>query len=121
MLDTLVDKVDLFVVWLNRMGNVEYVNPYFLEITGYEADEVVGKDWFASFLPKSVTYDVQGTFLEILKNYAEPGYDNPVITKSGQMVGVKWHNVRLVDTGGKVVGSLSIGIVDPEKMTPPQK
>lgn len=109
-MESLVDNIDLVVVGLNRMGNVEYVNPYYLEITGYEPDEVMGKDWFANFIPQSTTYDTQGFFLELLKNDFEPLYENPIILKDGTMLPISWHNVRLVDLDGKVYGSFSIGV-----------
>jgi PAS domain S-box-containing protein len=91
------------------MGNVDYINPYFLELTGYEADEVMGMDWFDKFLPKAVTYDVQGAFLEVLKNNFHPYYENPILTKSGKEKMIAWYNVRLIDKDGKISGSLSIG------------
>jgi PAS domain S-box-containing protein len=103
------DNVNLIVVGLNRMGNVDYINPYFLELTGFEADEVIGQDWFDKFLPKAVTYDVQGAFLEVLKNNFHPYYENPVLTKKGEERMIAWYNVRLVDHAGKITGSLSIG------------
>src|SRR2546430_13141929 len=31
---------------LDANGAVEYVNPFFLNLTGYRSDEVFGKDWF---------------------------------------------------------------------------
>jgi PAS domain S-box-containing protein len=110
MWETLFDKVNLIVVGLNRMGNVEYINPYFLELTGYEADEVIGKDWFDKFLPNTVTYDVQGAFLEVLKNNFHPQYENPILTRDGEERMIEWYNVRLVDRSGKITGSLSIGV-----------
>lgn len=109
MWENLFDKVNLIVVGLNRMGNVDYINPYFLELTGYEADEVMGQDWFDRFLPKAVTYDVQGAFLEVLKNNFHPYYENPILAKDGEERMIAWYNVRLVDDQGKISGSISIG------------
>ncbi len=48
---SLLDNVRLIVVGLSCQGQVEYVNPYFLEATGYTLEEVIGKDWFTNFLP----------------------------------------------------------------------
>ena len=110
MWESLFDRVNLIVVGLNRMGNVDYINPYFLELTGYEADEVIGKDWFDKFLPNTVTYDVQGAFLEVLKNNFHPQYKNPILTKAGEERMIEWFNVRLVDQNGKISGSISIGV-----------
>jgi len=107
---TLTNNIDLIVVGLNRMGNVDYINPYFLDLTGYEADEVIGKDWFDTFLPKNESFKVQSAFLEILKNDFHPYYTNSVRLKTGVEIMVIWYNVRLLEPDGRISGSLSIGI-----------
>ena len=107
---TLLENVDLIVVGLNRMGNVEYVNPYFLELTGYKENKVIGRDWFNKFLPRSEAYDVQGAFLEVLEHNFHPSYKNSIVTKSGEERLIKWYNVRITDRKGKMTGSMSIGM-----------
>jgi PAS domain S-box-containing protein len=109
MWETLFENVNLIVVGLNRMGNVDYVNPFFCEFTGFEPEEILGKDWFDHFVPKTHAYDVQGAFLEILKSDFHPHYENPIICKSGEEKMISWYNVRLTDRRGKIVGSFSIG------------
>lgn len=107
--EILFENVNLIVVGLNRMGNVDYVNPFFCEFTGYDPEEVIGKDWFDNFVPGSYSYDVQGAFLEILKNDFHPHYENPIVMKSGDERMISWYNVRMTDRRGKIVGSFSIG------------
>jgi PAS domain S-box-containing protein len=106
---TLFENVNLIVVGLNRMGSVDYVNPYFCEFTEYGPEEVIGKDWFDNFVPGAYAYDVQGAFLEVLKNDFHPHYENPIVTKSGEEKMISWYNVRLTDLRGKIIGSFSIG------------
>jgi len=105
-----LEQVDIFVVGLNRMGNVDYINPYFLLKTGYKSEEVLGKDWFDRFLPKRESYQVQSAFLEIIKNDFHPTYKNSIVDYSGNEIPVAWYNVRLTDDSDRIVGSLSIGV-----------
>ncbi|MEW6491716.1 MAG: PAS domain-containing protein [Cyanobacteriota bacterium] len=51
---SLLENVQLLVVGLDPRGNVEYVNPFFLSLTGYTQAEVLGKNWFENFLPPSL-------------------------------------------------------------------
>ncbi len=44
-----VEHSPVVVVILDRDGNVEYVNPRFTEVTGYDADEIVGAGWSSLF------------------------------------------------------------------------
>lgn len=104
------DRIDVIVVVLDRMGHVEFINPYFLRLTGFRKDEVTGKDWFAFFLPSKEHYDVQGAFVEIIEHEHHPRYRNLILTKNGQEKMIDWHNIRLYDKLGQVSGSFSIGI-----------
>lgn len=117
----IINEADLIVVELNRMGNVESANPYFYLLTGYEENEVIGKDWFEFFLPPKEYYKVQGAFVEILEYEFHPKYLNPILTKEKKERMIQWYNIRTHDIQGKINGSLSIGLditdMENEKVT----
>lgn len=39
-----VEQCRVSIVFTDRAGQIEYVNPYFCQLTGYSADEVIGKN-----------------------------------------------------------------------------
>lgn len=43
-LSTAVEQSPNVVVITNKEGNIEYVNPHFTEVTGYQAEEVIGRN-----------------------------------------------------------------------------
>jgi PAS domain S-box-containing protein len=106
----LIYESDIIVVGLNRMGQVEFINPYFYKLTGYHEDEVVGKDWFEFFIPPKDFFDVQSTFIEILEYDFHPQYYNPILTKNNGERMIRWFNIRSHNEQGIITGSLSIGI-----------
>jgi len=106
----LINESEIIVVGLNRMGHVEFVNPYFFELTGFTKEEVMGKDWFEFFIPPADNYKVQGAFVEILSYEFHPHYFNPILTKHKGQKMIRWFNVRNRDAAGKITGSLSVGI-----------
>jgi PAS domain S-box-containing protein len=106
----LVNQASVIIVVLNRMGNVDYINPYFIKISGYSEDEVVGKDWFEFFVPSDQHYDVQSAFIEILEYDFHAHYRNPILTKNQEKRQIDWYNVRLRGSNDQVVGSISIGM-----------
>jgi PAS domain S-box-containing protein len=112
----LVNEAKVIVVGLNRMGHVEFINPFFLEFTGYKEDEVMGKDWFEFFLPREQYNEVQGAFIEILEFEFHPNHINPILTKTREEKMIKWYNVRTRDQDGIIIGSLSIGVDVTEDM-----
>jgi PAS domain S-box-containing protein len=105
-----VEQSNVIVVTLNRMGHVEYINPYFLRLTGFRENEVVGNDWFEFFVPSEQHYDVQSAFIEILEFDFHSKYRNPIVTKYQEQRMIEWHNVRLRSNSAQVTGSISIGI-----------
>lgn len=106
---SLLDNVQLIVVGLDQNGNVEYINPFFLQLTGYTEEEVLGKYWFDHFLPPGQKSSVQASFQEILEKDFHPYYQNSIVTKPGEERMIAWSNTLLRSTEGKPIGTISIG------------
>lgn len=106
---SLLDNVQLIVVGLDEAGIVNYVNPFYLTLTGYTRSEVIGKNWFANFLPLSIQQSLYSLFADELHHHAHPYYQNPILTKSGEERFVAWNNTVLQDSAGNTIGTISIG------------
>lgn len=106
---SLLDNVQLIVVGLDIEANVNYVNPFFLKITGYTNLEVIGKNWFENFLPGSLQESVKIVFSEVLAHKFHPYYQNFILTKSGEERFIAWNNTMLQDSEGNIIGTISIG------------
>jgi PAS domain S-box-containing protein len=108
-LRTLFETVNLIVLMLDANARVDYVNPYFLSLTGYTRDEAFGSNWLERFLPKAQQAELSSVFLELLENDFHPHYQNPIVTKAGEERMISWHNTVLRDAQGRPTGTLSIG------------
>lgn len=106
---SLLDNVRLIVVGLNHEGKVEYINPFFLTTTGYELNEVLGKDWFSNFLPQQEQEQVNRVFLDILQEDFYPHYQNAILTKTGKERVIAWNNTLLRNQAGEIIGVIGIG------------
>jgi PAS domain S-box-containing protein len=106
---SLLGNVQLIVVGLDHNGNVEYINPFFLQLTGYTEEEVLGKYWFAHFLPSSQKPTVEIYFEEVLEQDFHPHYQNSVVTKLGEERMIAWSNTLLKNLEGQPIGTISIG------------
>ncbi|NJM60480.1 MAG: PAS domain S-box protein [Oscillatoriales cyanobacterium RU_3_3] len=106
---SLLENVQLIVVGLDRSGNINYINPFFLKITGYTYPEVLGKNWFENFLPSSSKQSIQTIFSEVMTENGHPYYRNSILTKSGEERFIAWNNTTLQDSEGNIVGNISIG------------
>lgn len=106
---SLLDHVQLIVVGLDPLGQINYVNPFFLSLTGYTEDEVLGQNWFENFLPKSCQDTVQTICREVLNQNLHPYHQNVILSKSGEERFIAWNNTRLQDLTGATIGIISIG------------
>ncbi|MCC3450737.1 MAG: PAS domain S-box protein [Microcoleus sp. PH2017_39_LGB_O_B] len=106
---SLLENVQLIVVGLDASGNINYVNPFFVGLTGYTHEEVLGKNWFENFFPSSSIKSTEADFLQLLTHNAHPYYRNVILTKSGEERFIAWNNTTLQDSDGTVIGSISIG------------
>jgi PAS domain S-box-containing protein len=106
----LLENTELIVVGLNRMGQVEFLSPYFYELTGYKREEVIGKDWFEFLIPPEEYFNVQGAFVEVLAYEFHPHYVNSILTKDKEKRMIRWFNARTHDSEGVITGSISIGV-----------
>jgi PAS domain S-box-containing protein len=106
---SLLDNVQLIVIGLDHYGHVEYANPFFLKLTGYPLEEVLGKSWFDHFLSRSQGRSTKLIFQEVLEHDLHSHYQNPIVTKAGEDRMIAWSNTVLQDTSGHAIGTISIG------------
>jgi len=106
-----LDIVGSMIVALDTKGRVTMINKRVSEILGYEQDEVVGKPWFFSFMPKGASKNARARFREIIKGKIKKNeYSEwPVLSASGAEKIISWHNTVLKDEKGNIVGTLSAG------------
>ncbi|MGB3405040.1 MAG: PAS domain S-box protein [Microcoleaceae cyanobacterium] len=106
---SLLENVRLSVVGLNAQGTVEYVNSFFLELTGYSRMEVLGKNWFKMFLRPAEQQSIYQNFQQLLQQDIHNYCQNIILTKQGQEKIIAWNNTRLQSTDGITIGTMNIG------------
>jgi PAS domain S-box-containing protein len=106
---TLFDTVHLIVLGLDLTGRVDYVNPFFLRLTGYTREEVIGQRWAERFVPAELEAELEAVRTKLLEGGAYPHHQNPILTRSGEKRMISWSNTVLRDTSGRPSGTLSIG------------
>lgn len=106
-----LDIAGAIIVVIDKSGKVILINKKGSEILGHSQEDIVGKDWFANFIPKRNRSQVKDIFSKIIsgkEDFSEYN-ENPVLTKQGEERLISWHNTILRDGQGKVAASLSSG------------
>jgi PAS domain S-box-containing protein len=78
-------------------------------IYGWPREEVMGKDYLTTFLPKEIREAVSADIRKVLKGMPPCAYENEVIDRNGGRHTLLWSVTRIVVGKGNVQGLLVIG------------
>lgn len=101
----------MFIV-IDRNGDVQLINRKGAEILGYPPEEIVGKNWYATFLPSPIRNEVSSRLGHIMVEEIHSGdeiAENLVLTKGGEYRRILWHNTVIRNADGMITGTLSSG------------
>jgi two-component system, OmpR family, phosphate regulon sensor histidine kinase PhoR len=106
-----LDIAGVIMMALNRMGEITLINKKGCEVLEYTEEELIGKNWFLTCLPNDIKNDVYEVFKRLISGEIEKAefYENPVLTKSGKLKTIAWHNAYLLDNDGNIIATLSSG------------
>jgi diguanylate cyclase (GGDEF)-like protein/PAS domain S-box-containing protein len=105
----MADFAPVIIVLLDARGGIQYVNPYFEQITGYRTDELKGKDWFTTFQPARDQEAIGAVFQAAIPDTPTHGNINPIVTRGGEEREIEWSERVIRDEMGKVTSLLLIG------------
>ncbi len=90
------------VVLLNRRGS---------EVMGIMEKDAIGKNWFDAFSPPEEREAQRASYSAFLAGERGPGQDieMTLVTTSGDVRLITWHDTLLRDEEGKIVGGISSG------------
>lgn len=111
----LLTRIQLFVVQLDEEGRILFMNPFFILQSGYHESEILGKDWFKTFIIESERRSLLKSHQDILHTNEHSHHQNAILSKNGEELQVYWSNLRMFDEEGNLVGTLSIGANITEK------
>ena len=105
-----LENVQLLVAGVDRRGCIDYVNPFYTEVTGFSSDELVGKP-IGALLPPDARDGIEKEFESAMSGELRPRVERFLLTKNGKQRLVVWSSVLLRDRDGGATGLLSIGAV----------
>ena len=105
----IIATAQVIILVLDVQGRIVRFNPYLEQISGYRSNEMAGKDWFKSFLPKADRKQIRRLFPKSLRGNSVQGKINAICTKDGSVRMIEWNDTPLRDAAGKITGILAIG------------
>jgi len=101
----------VILVVLKSDQTVELINRKGCDVLGYDPVEIVGRNWFDSFVPQKDRERTRAGFVELIAGNIDPieYFENLVLTKNKEERIISWHNTVLRDQMGNIVATLSSG------------
>jgi len=104
------DLADALMIVVGSDESINDINIKASEILGYAKSEVVGKNWFDTFVPEKERETIRRLFHDILKGSLRHVHSKyPVLTRSGVDRTFDFHIILVSDKEGNTIGMLSSG------------
>ncbi|MBC8400255.1 MAG: PAS domain S-box protein [Candidatus Marinimicrobia bacterium] len=108
--EQLIDTASTIILTLDDKANITLFNKFAGELTGYKREEVLGKNWFGTFIPDRDRVVIPQVFKDVLEEMPSSSYhENPIMCKDGSERLIAWNNTVLKDDNAKIFGVLSMG------------
>jgi diguanylate cyclase (GGDEF)-like protein/PAS domain S-box-containing protein len=105
----MLGSVELVAMMLDCEAQITYCNDYLLRLTGWQREEVLGREWFDLFIPAGHN-DVKDMFSALLADLPSAAHpESEILTRSGERRLIRWNNSVLRSGAGDVIGTASIG------------
>ncbi len=106
-----LDIAEVMIVAIDVDQKITLVNKKCCEVLGCGEQEIIGKNWFDTFIPERVKDEVKAVFEKLMAGKIESveSFENPVLTRRGEERLIAWHNTILKDEEGNIAGTLSSG------------
>jgi PAS domain S-box-containing protein len=106
-----LDVAGVIFVVIDSDQRITLINKKGCELLEYEEEEILGKNWFDTFIPERMRDQVKAAFVKLMSGEIKPVeyYENPVLAKNGQERMIAWHNAVLRDERGQIYATLSSG------------
>jgi PAS domain S-box-containing protein len=107
---SVLEQAPVIVLLLDLDGGVQYVNPFFEELTGWRLAEVREQDLFSLLLPERDQQRSRELFRKTIGDAPTRGNIQPIVTRSGEERVIEWNDQVHRDAEGRACGVLAIGI-----------
>jgi PAS domain S-box-containing protein len=106
-----LDITASIIVVFDDKGNITLLNKKGCEFFGCEPNEIMGKDWFTSFIPENGKVMAKEIFEKLISGNGSSleYYENFVLAEGNIERIVAWSNNLIRDDAGNIVGVISSG------------
>jgi len=110
MIRGLLESIKLMAIMMDPSGKVTFVNSHFLDVTGWNRQQVLGENWIEKFVPPEVGFQLKKVLFEgMINSKIAQRNDNMILTRNGEQRLVAWHNTLIFNDRHIPQGIAAIG------------
>lgn len=94
---SILQNADVLIIVWEISGIVRVFNRYAQEITGFSANEVVGKNWLDITIPERWKEEMQLFVEQAAAGSVRQNQENPIMCKNGEAINVLWRNSIVIN------------------------
>ena len=103
-------NLNLIAVMLDRDARITWCNDHLLRLTGWHRDEILGRDWFETFVPADRGSDTRKMFAALFREGSDASHhETEIVTRDRKRLLIQWSNTALQSFSGEIVETASIG------------
>ncbi|NPE30091.1 PAS domain-containing sensor histidine kinase [Methanococcoides sp. SA1] len=107
---TILENMQLIGIMLDENGNLIFCNDFFIDLVGWNREEIINKNWFEMFQPSEIAFEIKDMFVNAINGGEMPVYhENLIVTKTGTHKLIAWNNTVFKDETGMIISVSSIG------------
>ncbi len=112
--ERLLSHAPNIIVGLRERSKIAVFNRFAERLTGYKAEEVIGKEWIETFVPEEQREALYQVWDDIVDNQLiDHQFENEIITRSGDRRLIGWRNTIITEDGEfSMVLSLGVDITE---------
>lgn len=107
--DTVIQITHGIVVTLDLDGGIIHGNPELETLSGYTMQELAGRDWFETFIPKGEREAARHAIFDSAHGQGVSAFAGVIKARDGDIVYVNWNLKPLTDSNNEVVSLLCVG------------
>ncbi|HEY3429979.1 MAG TPA: 7TM diverse intracellular signaling domain-containing protein [Cyclobacteriaceae bacterium] len=107
----LMQNAAVFVMELDKKGNILYINDFGINILGYrKVDDLLSKNWFDTFVEESEATSVKSLFeRSVDQKEVFPYLKGKICSKQGKESTISWVNFFTYNEEGEISGLMYVG------------
>lgn len=109
LLQSLMDHAGMLVMGLDTRGRIQWMSRGLELLTGWNSDEMKGKDWVASLIPPAHRAAAALLCRGSVGTDRSRSHVKPLVQKNGGLRHVEWFHSDIKNDEGKVTGILCMG------------